>query len=245
MENVRGRSDIKLVTDEKKAKKLTAKPHFKNFTIYHDKLVSVEMNVTRIKFNKPIYIGQAILDISKTLAYDFHHHMKDRYQDKIELCYGDTDSGVYLIKTEDIYQDMKQEMHLYDTSDYPKDHILYSTNNKKVVGKMKDEHNGRIFTEFVGLRSKMYAMQVEDGEVTKRAKGTSKIVVKNTLTLDDYRNIVLNKTRITRVQNRIMSKRHNLSTVKQNKLALSWEDDKRVILEDGINTLPYGHYLLV
>lgn len=244
MECVRHRSDIRLVTSEKQAKKLICKPNFKNFITLSDNLVSVEMNRVRIKFDKPIYIGQAILDLSKTLLYSYHYEMVEQYKHNLTKCYCDTDSVVYHIKTDDIYEDMKHNLELYDTSDYPKDHMLYSDKNKKVVGKLKDENNGKIFTHFVGLRSKTYAMKVQDGTVQKKLKGVSKPVVKNQINFDDYKRTVFENSQMFKTQFRIVSKKHNVTTTKQQKLALSSNDDKRVILKDRVHTLPYGHYIL-
>ncbi|XP_023211794.1 uncharacterized protein LOC111614664 [Centruroides sculpturatus] len=123
--------------------------------------------------------GMSILDLSKHLMYDFHYNvMKHKYRDNIKLLYQDTDSYIYDIKTDDIYQDMKGMIDYFDTSDYPENN-QYSTPrvNKKVLGKMKDENNGKIMTEFVGLRAKMYALKVD--QVTKKSKKVKKCVVKN------------------------------------------------------------------
>ena len=113
--------------------------------------------------------------------FEFHYDVvKPRYGEHAKLCFTDTDSLLYSIQTEDIYADMLQQRHLYDTSDYPKEHSLYSDVNKKVLGKMKDESAGQPISEFVGLRPKMYSFRVGQSE-KKTAKGIKKAVVKSKL----------------------------------------------------------------
>jgi hypothetical protein len=185
----------------------------------------------------------SILEISKTLMYEFHYNViKNRYSSNAKLLFTDTDSLCYEIKTEDVYKDMMQDKGLYDFSDYSKDHPLYDTVNKKVIGKMKDEASGKLITEFVGLRSKMYCIKVDE-EDKKRAKGIKRKVVEKTLTIDDYRDALLNQNNIYRTMNIIRSVNHNIFSQEINKLALSSYDDKRYVLDDKINTLAYGHYL--
>lgn len=245
MENVRNRCDVKLVNNNKKLNKLTAKPTFKYEKKVNDYLSIVEMTKTNVKLEKPIYVGAAILDISKTLMYEFHYDvMKPLYKDKVNLDYQDTDSLVYDIQTDDLYEDFKEIQDLLDTSDYPESHFLHSTENKKVVGKMKDELNGDIITEFVSLKPKMYAYSyIKNGEnkENKKAKGVKKSVIKN-LTCETYKEVLNNQTEIYRHQNSIQSKNHKISTIQQERKALSHKDDKRFILDDKITTLAYGHF---
>jgi hypothetical protein len=125
----------------------------------------------RLYLNRPIYVGFSILDLSKTLMYDFHYnYMKTKYGPNVQLLFTDTDSLCYSIYTEDVYQDMMKHQHLFDTSEYDPDHPLYSTENKKVLGKMKDETHGIPIQEFVGLKSKMYSMIYEEDENCQRNK---------------------------------------------------------------------------
>lgn len=204
------------------------------------------MERTKILFNKPIYIGMAILELSKELMYDFHYNiMKLKYGDKIKLCYMDTDSFIYHIETNNFYEDMKENINEYDTSDFKKNNkFKMPLLNKKVIGKMKDENSGKIMTEFVSLKSKMYATKVENKE-NKKAKGIKKSVVKNEISFDDYKKCLNDKIKIYRTMNTIRSYKHEIYTIETNKIALSADDDKRHILKDGINTLPHGHYKIV
>ncbi|GFT61428.1 uncharacterized protein NPIL_182961 [Nephila pilipes] len=132
MENVRKHSNVQLVTSEKQAKKLVAAPTFKLNT---DSLAALEKIKSCITLNRPIYIGFVILELSKVLMYNFHYnHIKKRYMDKANLLFTDTDSLTYEIETDDIYKDMGENLDVYDTSDYPQDHALYSEKNKKRIG---------------------------------------------------------------------------------------------------------------
>lgn len=112
------------------------------------------MAKTEVLLSKPMYIGAAVLDISKTLMFKFHYEkMRIRYGDKARLLMTDTDSLVYQVLTDDVYVDMTKHSDDFDTSGYPKDHMLYSTTNARVLGKMKDEYGGKIIAEFVGESS--------------------------------------------------------------------------------------------
>ncbi len=147
--------------DENRLVKLVSKTQYKDHILYGDEneeLCGVSMAKTNIVLDKPIYVGMSILDLSKTLMYDFHYNtiMKTYSNDKVKLLFTDTDSLCYHIECEDFYKDIESNKNHYDLSDYPKSHFLYDDTNKKVIGKFKDETNGIPISEFVGLRSKMY-----------------------------------------------------------------------------------------
>ena len=137
----------------------------------------IEMNKTRVKMNKPIYLGLSILDISKILMYEFwYDYMKPKYDSDVNLCYMDTDSFAMNIKTEDFYKDIANDVEKrFDTSNYEVDRPLPTGKNKKVIGLMKDELGGKIITEFITLRSKTYLYLTDDGKEDKKAKGTKKV----------------------------------------------------------------------
>ena len=115
--------------------------------------------------NKPIYVGFSILDLSKLLMYEFHYkYIKSKSDAK--LLFTDTDSLVYEIKAEVVYEDFYVDKNLFDFSDYPLDSKLFDPVNKKVIGKMKDRFKRRKINEFVGLKSKIYPLiSVDDQEV--------------------------------------------------------------------------------
>ena len=143
MENLRKRVKIELVNNQKRAMKLSVKPSFQGFRIFNEDLVGVNMKIEKLYLNRPIYVGFSILDMSKTLMYDFHYnHIKKIYGLSATLLFTDTDSLAYVIQTNDIYEDMMHSLDLYDTSEYPNHSQLFSLKNKKIIGKMKDETYG-------------------------------------------------------------------------------------------------------
>lgn len=250
MQNVRKMVDIKLVKSwggKYGAAALIAKPNFKRSVIFNENLVGIELSKVNVVFDKPIAVGMTILDISKTLLIEFHYeYILNKFPAKhVKLCYTDTDSLIYHIKTSNIYEDIKTDVHKwFDTSGYPVDNKYnIPLVNKKVVGLLKDELNGDPITEFIGLRAKMYALETESQRLMQRAKGVKQSSVKE-LTIDDYRNCVLNSDVKSITQYIIQSKSHTVYTIEQRKLGLSAQDDKRFILPDKINTLAWGHYSL-
>ena len=170
LENIRGRSSVKLTTSRSEAKKSISKPNFKDSVIFNENFVGILSNVTSIKFNKPIYLGQAILDHSKSLMYQFYYDVVMPLWPRNQVIASDTDSLILMIPTKDLYEDLKGIQEHLDTSDYPKDHPLYSLMNKKVIGKFKDELNGKVLYEIIYLRSKVYSFILIDN--TARAKSS-------------------------------------------------------------------------
>ncbi len=246
MENVRNRVNVKLVTNEKDLNKLAKKSSFKRTNIFHENLVAVHMSKPSVKLNKPIYLGMSILDLSKTLMYHFHYdHVKPKWGEDAELLFTDTDSLCYEVRTEDVFKDISPDADKwYDTSNYDKDHPsgLYSGKNKKVIGFYKDECGGKHITKFVGLKPKSYSYETSDGEKNKKCKGIKKYVVKKHIDIDDYEKCLFSRQSQLRSMNTIRSRGHNVGSEKINKTALSADDDKRVIMADGIHTLAIGHW---
>ena len=142
----------------------------------------MEMKKTEVKMNKPVYLGQAILDISKTLMYEFwYDYIKLKYGDKARLYYTDTDSLVIYDETEDFYKDIAGDVEKwFDTSAYNKNYNrpLPIGKNKKVIGLFKDKLGGKVMTDFIALRAKAYAYITEDRSIHKRGKGTKKCIIK-------------------------------------------------------------------
>ena len=135
MENIRNRVDISLVNLEKKAKKLAAKPNFKHCTIFSEHLCAIDMKKKNLVFDKPVYLGMCILDLSKTLMYDFHYnYIKPKYGEKAKLLFTDTDTLAYEIKTKDFYKDISDDVVAkFYTSNFPKDHLsgIHTTQIRK------------------------------------------------------------------------------------------------------------------
>ena len=246
MENIRNRVDVKLVNTEEKLRKLVAKPNFKSQKIFSENLVSVHMKKTSLTMNKPVYLGMCILDLSKTIMYDFHYnYIKPKYGNKAKLLFTDTDSLMYEIETEDFYKDISEDVKdRFDTSDYPENHPseIPTGINKKVLGMFKDEAAGKIIKEFVGLRSKLYSFKMDEGGESKKCKGVKKQVVETSITHEDYKTCLRTGKEQLRKQNILRSYNHEVYTEEVNKIALSALDDKRYILEDGIHTLAWGHH---
>ena len=166
MENIRKHRDIKLVTTDKKRSKLVSEPNYLTINYISEHLSIIEMNKTKVKMNKPIYLALSILDISKILIYEFwYDYMKPKYNDNVKLCYIDTDSFIMNIKTEDFYKDIANDVgKRFDTSNYEVNRPLPTGKNKKVIGLMKDELGGKMITEFVTLRPKTYSYSTDDGK---------------------------------------------------------------------------------
>ena len=159
MENIRKHRDIKLATTNKKRNKLVSEPNYHTINYISEDLSITEMNKTKVKKNKPIYLGLFILDISKILMYEFwYDYMKPKYGNRVKLCYMDTDSFVMNIETNDFYKNIANDVEKrFDTSNYERNRPLPIGKNKKVIGLMKDELGGKIITEFVTLRPKTYS----------------------------------------------------------------------------------------
>ena len=143
------------------------------------------MKKTKVKMNKPIYLGLSILEISKTLMYEFWYgYLKPKYRDNVKLCYMDTDSFIMHIKTEGFYKDMAYHVEKrFDSSNHEVNRPLPTGKNKKVIGIMKNELGGKIMTEFVALRPKTYSYLTNDYEEDKKAEGTKKCVTNEDLNL--------------------------------------------------------------
>ncbi|XP_026821172.1 uncharacterized protein LOC113559622 [Rhopalosiphum maidis] len=189
MESMRKRMKMELVSSDQRLL-LINRTTFKHCTTYNENLNSVSLENKIIDFCKPIYIGFAVLDISKTLMYDYHYNvMQKHYGDKIELIYTDTDSLVYYIQTDDFYNGLVNNSNLLDrmdTANLPRDHPCYIAERKKIPGLFSDETDGRIMKEFIALREKFYAYILEDKEKIK-AKGIHDHVVKNHMTFKDHK----------------------------------------------------------
>ena len=189
MQNIRKHRDIKLVTTDKRRNQLVSEPNYHTTKWFSENLLAIEMKKTRVRMNKPVHLGLSILEISKTLIYEFwFDYMKPNYGDNVKLCCMDTDNFIMHIKTEDFYKDIVNDVEKRsDTSNYEINRPLPTGKNKKVIGLMKDELGGKIMTEFVALRPKTYSYLTDDRKEDKKAKGTKKCVIKRRLKFNDYK----------------------------------------------------------
>ena len=128
-----------------------------------------------------------------------------------------------------------------NTSNYEINRPLPTGKNKKVIGLMKDGLAGKIITEFVTLRPKTYSYLTDGGKEDKKAKGTKKCVIKRMIKFGDYKNCLLKDEVILKSQQRFVSKKHDVCTENINKIALSNNNDKRIVSSDKITSYPYGY----
>ena len=174
---------------KEKPKKCATKPNYERCTIFDENLVAINTKKTKLYFIKPVYLGMCILDLSKTLMYDFHYnYIKTKYGDNVKLLFTDTDSLAYEIKTEDFYKDISSDVEiLFDTSDYPSNHssAIKTGLNSKILGMFKDEACSKQTVEFVGLRAKLYSYKMLDGNENKKCTEVSKNIVKKSIEFDD------------------------------------------------------------
>ena len=183
--------DIRFITTEARRNKLASEPNYQSIKCISKHLLVMEMKKTEVKMNKPIYLGQAVLDITKTLMFEFwYDYLKPMYDDKIRLCYIDTDIFIMHIKTDDFYKDISADVDKwFDTSNFNKNdnRPLEIGKNKKVLGKVKDETGGKIMTKFAALRAKTYSFLIgeykdddyeKNKRINKKTKGTKTCVIK-------------------------------------------------------------------
>ena len=181
MENIRNRVNIRLVNNQKSLKKCAAKPNFDHCTVFDQNLFAVHMKKTELVFNKTVYLGMSILDLSKTLMYDFHYnYIKKKFGSRVNLLFTDTDSLCCEIETEYFFKDISADVQeKFDTSNFSPNHPsgIPTGINKKVPGMLKDEAGGEIIDEFDGLRAKIYAIKKLDGEEEQKCKGVKRNVI--------------------------------------------------------------------
>ena len=187
MENVRKHRNIKVIATESRRNYLVSDPNYHTTTSFTENLLAIEMEKTQILMNNPVYLGLSILDLSKTVMYEFC--VKPKYGENAKLCYMDTYSFIVNVKTDDIYKDVAKDIETrFDTSNFEIDRPLPKGKNEKVIGLMKDELGGQIMKELVGLRAKTYSYLKDNNDEDKKAKGTRKCVIKRKRKFQDYKN---------------------------------------------------------
>lgn len=271
MENVRNRSDIKLITDRAQLIRYVSRPHYKHSYIFQPDdpegnfLVGVEMMKCEVTLDKPIYAGISILDLSKLHMYQFHYeYVKPKWGDQAQLIFTDTDSLCYQITTPDYYQQLLGDSRLMDQFDFSETDIgnpLCFTSkclteeghgqfkslmgrNKKVLGKFKDETFGVPICEFIGLRAKCYSFITAGDEETQKAKGVNKSAIDAYITHEIYKKTLQDNVAeaYSTEFHAFRSVGHQIRTVSIRKKALNKFDDKRFILLDGVATRAHGHF---
>ena len=235
MENLRKRINVRFVNNKKDFLKYTSKPTYVTHKLFNKNFTAIHEIKPILILNKPIYLGFTVLDLSKWLMYDFHYNfIKKNFSAK--LFFTDTDSLTYEIKSENVYKDFFKWKDLFDFSNYSKDSTFYDDTNKKVIGKMKDEYGGVIIDQFIGLKSKMYSIKKINGIESSTTKG-----VNIATEFNEFKDVLFNKKVIRHKMKRIQAKKHKIGTYEIDKISLSCFDDKRYVLDDGVNTLAYFH----
>lgn len=270
IQDIRKHRNIKLVRKwegKKGAEGYISLPTFHSATIFNENLVAIELNKTKIFYNKAIYVGMSILDISKCLFYDYYYNYFRKalntsdISNRLDLIYCDTDSLIFHIFCSDFYSIIRRDNNnIFDTSDYPADNIFnIKQMNGRKLGYIKDELKGNIIHEFVALKSKMYAfLSGPPSLVTnsssssnndsnqkillekKRAKGVGKFAVAK-LAFNQYKEALFDGTVFYSKFNKIQSEKMCVYSMTVCKKSLDNFDDKRIILEDNIHTVPWGY----
>ena len=244
IEDKRKHLNVKVALTKAQCMKWLKKPTFDQFRIVNEDLSIMKMKKSVVLLDKPIAMGFTVLDLSKNYMYKLHYlFFKKHYGDKIKLLYMDTDSFVYLVETDDVNYDLKNIFgNLMDFSNFKSESEYFSDENKKKIGYLKSESGEKIIEEFVGLKSKLYSILYSDESEHRKAKGLKKSVLKKNVKHENYRKVIDESVCYLSKMNRIQSKEHKLQTVELKKLIFTNFDDKRYILNDGITTLPFGHY---
>jgi hypothetical protein len=247
-ENQRKRTDIKLVNDELKAMEYLSKPNLLGFKIFTKDLAAVNLMKPRCLINRPFYVGFTVLELSKLHMYKFHYDfVKQKWPgEQSQLLFTDTDSLMYEIQTDKLYETIWEHRNMFDLSNMPAN-FYHARDNNKVIGKFKDESGGEEILEFVGLRPKMYSfISVTSTGIEhhkKRAKGIQRQAL-NEIRHNDYLRQLHNPRENAIMNRRIGAHLHKVFTYEFEKRGLCAFDDKRYILDDGITTLAYGHKTL-
>ena len=177
IENLRNRIDVRYVSNWKDYLKWISKPNYKSHKIFDNVLVVIRKNKVTLTLNKPAYIGMCVLGLSKVLTSEFpFDYIKSKYGNNSRLLFTHTDSLMYEIKTEDVYEDFSNNKEMFDLSNYSTKSMYYDNSNKLVIGKMKDETAGIAIEGFVGLKPIIYSYLVYDNSKYKKAKGVNRNV---------------------------------------------------------------------
>lgn len=247
MENVDNRSDIKLVTHWESIRRsmganaLLSRPNFKTCSIFTEDFVAIHMGKQKVVYNKPIYVGFCVLELSKTVLYNFFYNViKREYGEKASLLYSDTDSLIIKILTDNFYDFIIDNPEKFDTSNYQEGNIYNIPKGAPILGNFKDEFPADPIISFYGTGAKAYYVQSVGNEL-KKAKGVKRSVIQKELSVDDYRQIVEQGGLIFRKMNTFRSYLHDIYTEIKNKVALSHHDNKRFVIPNTCKTLPWGH----
>jgi hypothetical protein len=258
MESVRDRKSIRLATKRRKMSKYANSPFFLKWTQFDEEFCAAHMASRSLKLWKPIFIGAQVLEHAKLKMYKFwYDFVKPKWGDKCHLVVTDTDSFQFSVETDDLYRDLRAHHRLFDLSHYANEHpifaeastqeerdmlLKYKEESRAKIGLMKDEAATCNILDIIGLKAKCYAKRYQDGEGKCKIKGIKKSVVKNKINFDTFESSLMENKIHYAEMTQIRSQLHRLKVIRQRKLALYAYDDKRFLLANGEDTLPYGHY---
>ena len=238
--------NIKIAINKDQCIKYAKNALFEYAHIIDDNIAIMKLKKSCVVLDKPIFIGFTVLEYAKNHMYKLYYYLfRKHYGGNLRLLYTDTDSFIFLIFTNDIEYDLKNVFgKIMDFSNYPPDHHCFNDSNKKKLGYFKVENAEKFIKEFVGLKSKLYSILFNDESQKRTAKGLNKTVLINNVDHMHYKNVIQNSKNYLCQMRRIQSENHQLRTLELNKLIFTSFDDKRYICEDGITTIPYGHFRL-
>ena len=262
VENLRKRMNLRLVTNERQLLSYSSKPTFQRIKMIDEDFAALTLGKETICLNRPVYVGQAILDISKLRMYKLNYTELQKYRDQfaceIEIVAGDTDSFFLHCRGVSVADQLLPTMlsdELLDSSNFDCTHPLYSNRFTNQIGKFKDETGQKFkIIEGVFLRPKCYSLKTDQDDEIKKAKGVTYKTVKDSLAHEHYLHMYyaydpkadddeydgMPTKRFCVEQTTIRSINHQLKTVTASKVALSCMDDKRLWI-DANTSLPYGH----
>jgi hypothetical protein len=272
VENVRGRLQMRLCNSQRKVETYASRPLFQACKKFGPNLVGIQLLHEEVELNKPVYVGQAVLDLSKLVMYQLYYEQlplyEQRFGGKIRAVGGDTDSLFLLLLNISLRRELLPAMladGLLDTSNYPPTHSLYSAEQKARLGCIKDEGAGKIFIEWLLLRPKLYSMLTAEMKEHKRAKGIQRCVVANEVRHADYKSVYdsycctpvstsaaistsptssISSKVVIREVRRFRSHLHSIDTISQRKCALTMFEDKRAWLSHN-HSVAFGHFSLI
>ncbi len=246
IERMRDRLQCKFTTHPSFCSKFISDSNAMSFKILNDNLVCVFSKQRHVYMNRPLAIGFVTLEISKRLMYElFYKQLKPRFA-LLKCLYTDTDSLVVWCKklkkdyNRDVFEIIQD---LMDFSNFPKNHKLYTTQFKNALGRIKSELGCNKMIRIVALRSKTYAIEVENQNMIRRAKGVS-YSYQNNIPFQAYLDCLVNINQYSIDQYQIRSYNHNLVTQKMTKITFDSFEDKRFLFNCSIHSLPYNHYRL-
>jgi hypothetical protein len=252
VENVRRRMNFRICNSAEKQLNLASNPSYLSTIIFNESLTGVRLAKEIAVLDKPVFIGQAVLDLAKLEMYELYYDKLRQYENEFNCCIrlvgGDTDSFFLSVENCNVYRELLPAMQrdsLLDASNFAANHPLFSEGQKAKLGCVKDESEGNPYLEWVLLKPKAYSMLCRDAAGSKkRAKGVRRATVRKEITHELYRETFFHEKALAHSQKRIASNKHHMVTVTYKKVSLSIYEDKRHWLTVN-QSLPYGHYSLV